>query len=89
LVQQVVRGSSEDAAGIRGARQVVDIGNVELGIGGDLIMAIDGKPVEREDALVQAIAQKRVGGTIVLTIYRNGRTIKVPVKLLRPPADLG
>jgi S1-C subfamily serine protease len=89
LVQQVVRGSSEDAAGIRGARQVVDIGNVELGIGGDLIMAIDGKPVEREDALVQAIAQKRVGDTIVLTIYRNGRTIKVPVKLLRPPADLG
>ncbi len=89
LVQQVVRGSSEDAAGIRGARQVVDIGNVELGIGGDLIMAIDGRPVEREDALVQAIAQKRVGDSITLTIYRNGRTIKVPVKLLRPPADMG
>lgn len=89
LVQRVMRGSSEDAAGIRGARQVVDIGNVELGIGGDLIMAIDDKPVQREDAFVQAIAQKRVGDTITVTVYRNGRTIKVPVKLLRPPADLG
>ena len=89
LVQRVVRGSSEDAAGIRGARQIVDIGNVELGIGGDLIMAIDGQPVTREDALVQAISKKRVGDTITLTIYRNGRSIKVPVKLLRPPTDLG
>ncbi len=89
LVQGVVRGSSEDAAGVRGARQIVDIGNVELGIGGDLIMAIDGQPVQREDALVQAIAKKHVGDTIVLTIYRNGRTIKLPVKLLRSPPDLG
>jgi S1-C subfamily serine protease len=89
LVQRVVRGSSEYAAGIRGAREIVDIGNVELGIGGDLIMAIDGQPVQREDALVQAISEKHVGDTITLTIFRNGRTIKVPVKLLRPPADLG
>ncbi len=89
LVQTVTRGASEYNAGIRGARQVVDIGNVELGIGGDLIMAIDGQPVEREDALIRAISQKRVGDTITLTIYRNGRTINVPVKLVPAPADLG
>lgn len=89
LVQQVVRGSSEEAAGVRGAREVVDIGNVELGIGGDLITAIDGKPVDREDALVRAIASKRVGDIITLTVLRNGRIISLPVKLLRAPADLG
>jgi S1-C subfamily serine protease len=89
LVQRVMRGSSEDLAGVRGAREVVDIGNVELGIGGDLITAIDGQPAEREDALVRAISKKRVGDTIVLTINRNGRTFNVPVKLLRPPPDLG
>jgi S1-C subfamily serine protease len=89
LVQRVVRGSSEDMAGIRGAREIVDIGNVELGVGGDLIVAIDGQPALRQDALIQAIAKKRVGDTITLTIYRNGRTLNVPVKLLRPPADLG
>lgn len=89
LVQRVIRGSSEYAAGIRGAREIVAIGNVELGIGGDLITAIDGQPVTSEDALVKAIARKRVGDTIVLTINRNGRSLNVPVKLLRPPADLG
>ena len=88
LVQQVARGSSEDLAGIRGAREIVDIGNVELGVGGDLIVAVDGQPVTREDALVRAVASKRVGDTITLTVYRNGRTLTVPVKLLRPPADV-
>jgi S1-C subfamily serine protease len=85
LVQGVVRGSSEYLAGVRGAREVVDIGNVELGIGGDLIVAIDGHAVDREDALVRAFANKRVGDTVTLTIVRNGRTFTLPVKLVRAP----
>jgi S1-C subfamily serine protease len=88
LVQQIASGSSEESAGVRGATQVVAIGNVELGIGGDLIVAIDGQSVEREDALVRAIAQKRVGDVIRLSVIRNRATVAVPVKLLRPPADL-
>jgi S1-C subfamily serine protease len=88
LVQTVARGSSEELAGVRAARQIVDIGNVELGIGGDMITAIDGRRVEREDDLIRAISQKRVGDTIVLSIYRNRRNIQLPVKLLRPPADV-
>jgi S1-C subfamily serine protease len=87
LVQGVVRGSSEDRAGVRGAREVVDIGNVELGIGGDFIMAVDGQAVDREDALVRAMSRKRVGDTIVLTIFRNGRTFNLPVRLLRAPPE--
>jgi S1-C subfamily serine protease len=89
LVQRVVRGSSEAEAGIRGAREVVVIGNVELGIGGDLIVAVDGQAVDRQDALVRAIGNKRVGDVITLTIVRNGKTINLSMKLLRPPADLG
>jgi S1-C subfamily serine protease len=89
LVQGVVPGSSEMLAGIRGAREIVVVGNTQLGIGGDLIMAIDGQPVDREDALVRAISHKRVGDVIQLTIFRNGRTLTIPVKLLRAPPDLG
>jgi S1-C subfamily serine protease len=90
LIQQfVIRSSSEEAAGLRPATQVVAIGNVELGIGGDLIVAIDGKAVDREDALVRAVSSRRVGDTINLTVYRNGAALNVPVKLLRPPPDLG
>ncbi len=89
LVQQLYRGTSEEAAGIHPANQVVAIGNVELGVGGDLIVAIDGKAVDREDALVRAISQKRVGDTINLTVYRNGAALNIPLKLMRPPADVG
>jgi S1-C subfamily serine protease len=89
LVQNLFHGTSEEAAGLRPATQLVDIGNVELGVGGDLIVAIDGKAVDREDALVRAISQKRVGDTINLTVYRNGAALNIPVKLLRPPADVG
>ncbi len=87
LVQSVVPGSSEYLAGVRGAREVMDIGNVELGIGGDLIVAVDGQAVDREDALVRAMAHKRVGDTIVLTVVRNRRTLNLTVRLVRAPAD--
>jgi S1-C subfamily serine protease len=88
LVQNVISGSSEEAAGIRGATQVVAIGNVELGIRGDLIVAINGKPVDREDAWVRAVSEKRVGDVISVTIIRGGTTLNAKVKLLRPTADL-
>jgi S1-C subfamily serine protease len=87
LVQNVIPGSSEDAAGIRGATQVVDVGNVELGIRGDLIVAIEGKPVDREDAWVRAVSQKRVGDVITVTIVRNGSAYNVKIKLLRPTTE--
>jgi S1-C subfamily serine protease len=89
LVQQIYRGTSEEAAGLHPANQVVAIGNVELGVGGDLIVAIDGKAVDREDALVRAISQKRVGDTINLTVYRKGGAVNILLKLLRPPPDVG
>ena len=89
LVQNVISGSSEEAAGLHGATQVVDIGNVELGIRGDLIVAIEGKSIDREDAWVRAVSQKHVGDVITITIVRNGAgAANLNVKLLRPTADL-
>ena len=89
LVQQVQPGSSADAAGLRGAQGLVIVGNEQLGVGGDLIMAVDGQPVDREDAVVRVLARKRVGDTIELTIFRNGRTLTVRMKLLRAPLNQG
>src|SRR5947209_1160810 len=87
LVQSVLPDSSEAVAGVLGARELVVVGNLELGSGGDLILAIDGQPIGREDDLVRAYSRKHVGDVITLTIYRDRRTIQLPVHLLRPPAD--
>jgi S1-C subfamily serine protease len=82
LIQEVDPGSSAARAGLRGGRQEVRIGNAELLVGGDLIMTIDGKQVNRSDAISQALATKRTGDTLDLTIFRNGRTISVKVRLV-------
>ncbi len=89
LVQNVGRGTSEEAAGVRGAREIVDVGNVELGIGGDLIVAVDGRAVDRQDVLVRVIATKRVGESMTLSVIREGKPLSLSVKLIRAPADLG
>ena len=52
-----------------------------LGIGGDLITAIDGMPVDGQDALRRAVNKKKAGDKMELTIVRNGRTMKVPLTL--------
>ena len=81
LIQEVETGSAAARAGLRGGRQTVQIGNVQLLVGGDLITAIDGRPVDREDAISRALSRKRAGDTLELTIFRNGRTMNVRVKL--------
>ena len=87
LVQGVSRGSAAAEAGLRGARQSVVVGNYELGVGGDLIMAIDGKTVDKSDAISTTLAKKRAGDVIDLTIYRAGKQSSVKVKLGEAPDD--
>jgi len=81
LIQEVEAGSPAARAGLRGGKEDVQIGNSQLKVGGDLIVAIDGKPIDREDAISRSLARKRAGDTVELTIYRAGRTMNVRVKL--------
>ncbi|MEQ1884434.1 MAG: trypsin-like peptidase domain-containing protein [Bryobacteraceae bacterium] len=81
LVQEVARGSAAEAAGIRGYRDVVQVGNMRLGVGGDFITSIDGKPVTEPDAVTRTISRKRPGDVVDVKIFRAGRTIDLKVKL--------
>jgi S1-C subfamily serine protease len=81
LIQEVDADSPASRAGLRGGKQEVQIGNAQVLVGGDLIMSIDGQPVDRDDAISRALARKRTGDTLELTIFRNSRTINVRVKL--------
>jgi S1-C subfamily serine protease len=87
LIQGIERGSAAELAGLRGPRQYVAIGNVEIGVGGDLIMAIEGQPVDRNDAITRAMARKRPGDRLAMKIFRNGRTQSITVILGEDPGD--
>ena len=81
LIQNIQRGSAAEQAGLRPPRQTVRVGFYQLAIGGDLIMAIDGKPVDGNDSLQRVMSRKRVGDTMELTVYRNRSRQKIRVKL--------
>lgn len=65
-VQQVVPDSPADSAGIRR---------------GDIIIAIDGKRINSQTQLSSAIADKRVGDSITITVFREGKTVEVKATL--------
>ena len=81
LVQDVERGSTAEDAGLRGPKRSVIVGNYRLGIGGDLIVEVDGKPADSQGALARAMTRKRVGDSLELVILRDGRRQKLTVKL--------
>lgn len=81
LIQQVAAGSAAASAGLRGAQDLVVIGNYQIGVGGDLIMALDGVKVDRIDSLSRTLARKHPGDKVELTLFRGGRRTKMVVVL--------
>jgi S1-C subfamily serine protease len=81
LIQRIDPGSPAQDAGLRGPNQRVIVGNYPIGIGGDLIVEVDGKAVESQDAIARAMTRKRVGDTLKLGIIRGGRSQNITVKL--------
>jgi S1-C subfamily serine protease len=82
LIQKVVPGSAADEAGLRGPRRTVIMGGIyEVGIGGDLITAVEGQRIETRDALTRLLSRKRPGDRITVSVFRNGKSVDVKVTL--------
>ena len=81
LIETIEGGSPAEAAGLRGFNRTVIVGMYRLGVGGDLITAIDGSAADGQDALRAAVNRHKPGDKLELTIIRNGRTMKVPLTL--------
>ncbi|PYJ94826.1 MAG: hypothetical protein DMF21_11570 [Verrucomicrobia bacterium] len=54
----------------------------------DVITHVDGAPVETDSQLQHEILKKKVGQNVELTVWRKGRTIKVPVKTGELPSEI-
>jgi S1-C subfamily serine protease len=88
LVQKVEPGSAAEDGGVRGPRQLVVVGNYQIGVGGDLITAIDGKPVAAAGDIEKALGRKRAGEKLSLTVLRNGREQTLSITLGSSPETL-
>jgi 2-alkenal reductase len=86
-VQEVVDDSPAARAGLRGGGQERDFEGVTIMPGGDLIVAIDGNPVDSAEDVVRAITQRLLPGEEVeLTILRGNLQRTVQVVLGERPA---
>ena len=83
LVEEVLPGSSAEAAGLRGGSRMValTVGDKPYMLGGDIIVAIDGKPFISAAQLARMLLGSRPGQELRLTVYRKGRTLEVELPL--------
>ncbi len=81
LILQVVPGGAADRAGLKGGTERAYLGNTPIMLGGDLIVAVDGKPVEDPQDLSDVMNNHRAGEHVQVTIYRGKRRMNVELTL--------
>ncbi len=81
LIVQAVPGGAADRAGLRGGTERAYLGNIPIMIGGDLIVAVDGKKIESQQTLAQVMNAHRAGDTVKVTIYRGKNKMDLNVVL--------
>jgi 2-alkenal reductase len=78
LVQSVERGSAADKGGVRGSFKPLP-GDNETNIGGDVIVAFDGKPVTGLEELQGLLRSVNAGDTATLTVLRGSKREELKV----------
>ena len=87
MLGDIVRNGPADRAGLRGGDKLLRIGNVDLPIGGDVIVAFEGETVESSEGLVRMIRKSKPGDRVELKILRENRFMEVPVVLGERPLN--
>jgi S1-C subfamily serine protease len=74
LVQSVQKGTPAEKAGIRGGNITGNTESGQVAVGGDIIVAIDGKTVTSAEDVAQDVGSKKPGDTISVGLLRaNGK----------------
>jgi S1-C subfamily serine protease len=85
LVASVDAGSGAAKAGLRAGHTNVIVQGTTYPLGGDIIIAVDGKPVSTFEQLRDSIAQKKPGDELSVELYRHGQKQTVHVTLGNAP----
>jgi S1-C subfamily serine protease len=86
LIVDVVPNSPAQRAGLRGGDRTVSVFNTVVKVGGDIIVAVDGRPVGSLDELLLYLEENTSPGqTVVFTVVRGRENLTVNVTLgVRP-----
>jgi S1-C subfamily serine protease len=91
LLAEVVPGGPADEAGLKGGDEKLRFQGIPYEVGGDTILAIDGRAVVQPDDLARYISVHQPGDTVTLRLLRkDGNREEVEVTLSkRPVAEAG
>ncbi|HSY22290.1 MAG TPA: PDZ domain-containing protein [Polyangiaceae bacterium] len=85
-----IRGEPQDAGGMHGVR-VVDVApsspaeKAGLKPGADVIVAVDGRPIDKPDALGESISKHAAGDSVKLLVFGGGKFREVTTVLRAAP----
>jgi serine protease Do len=85
LVETVEPGSPAQKAGIHEGQMLITIDGEDFLLGGDIITAINGQPLDDSDKMANLIRSLKVGDKVQLTLYREQKTRTVEFVLPERP----
>lgn len=71
LIQQVIPGGAAARAGLRGGNQTAYLGNLQIYLGGDLIVGLGNQQITNTQDISDFMNEHQVGDTVIVTFYRG------------------
>ena len=85
LVEVIEPGSPAEKAGIRGGDIELTIGGASLLLGGDIVVSLNGASMNQPEKLSGIMRGLKVGSTLKLKLYRQGKYLDVQYSLPERP----
>jgi S1-C subfamily serine protease len=89
LVQDIEGDSPAEKAGLRAGDHEIKFQAQDVSVGGDVIVAVDGKPLTRAEDLADRISSLSTGNEVELDVVRDGTHKTVQVELGQRPRGSG
>lgn len=87
LIERVEPKSPAEQAGLRGGEKTVVIQGQSVQVGGDILVAIDNRPITQLQELQTLLQQAVPGQEIKVTVVRNGKQLQLRVILAPRPSS--
>jgi S1-C subfamily serine protease len=81
LIQRVLPGGPAERAGLHGGNQTAYLGNMQIYLGGDLIVGIDDQQVASTQDIDELMVHHQVGDTVTVTYFRGRRKLTARLTL--------
>jgi S1-C subfamily serine protease len=81
VIDVVSKGSPAAKAGLVGSSSKRSFQGGQIALGGDVVTAVNGQPVDTLEDLQAALIDRKVGDTVTMTVVRGGKSRQVKVTL--------